>query len=75
MDYIKKDHHSVAGRRLRAIAMTLCKSDSIEKQRLLFAAFRFCFHDNEEYIMQISESESGRKWKFIRLYIVHIGLL
>ncbi len=63
LNYIKKDHQSVAGRRLRAIAMTLCKIDSLEKQRLFFNAFHFWFLDNENYIMQMSESESGRKWR------------
>ena len=63
LDYIKKDHQSVAGRRLRAIVMTLCKIDSIEKQRLFIDAFSFWFFDNKEYIMQMSVSESGRKWR------------
>ncbi|MFR9655477.1 MAG: hypothetical protein SNF94_00655 [Rikenellaceae bacterium] len=63
LDYIKKDHQSIAGRRLRAIAMTICKIDSFEKQRLFFEAFHFWFSDNEDYIMQMSTSESGRKWR------------
>ncbi|MFI3293600.1 MAG: hypothetical protein SNG27_04825 [Rikenellaceae bacterium] len=63
LDYIKKEHQSVAGRRLRAIAMTICKIDSHEKQRLFVDAFRFWYFDNEKYIMQISKSKSGRTWK------------
>ncbi|MFR9558361.1 MAG: hypothetical protein SNG79_07880 [Rikenellaceae bacterium] len=63
LGYIKKDHQSTAGRRLRSIAMTLCKIDTVEKQRLFFDAFQFWFEDNEEYIMQMSTGESGRKWR------------
>ena len=63
LDYLKKDHQSVAGRRLRRIAMTICKIDTFEKKRLFIEAFRFWFFDNEKYIMQMSESESGRKWR------------
>ncbi len=63
LDYIKKDHKSIAGHRLRSIVMTLCKIDTNEKKLLFTDAFEFWFLDNKEYIMQMSESESGRRWR------------
>lgn len=63
LNKLKQDHQSIAGRKLRAIAMTLCKLDTIEKRDLFKDAFNFWFDEHKEYLTQISISESGRKWR------------
>ena len=64
LTYLKKDHKSVEGRRLRAIAMTVCKIDSIEKRELFVNAFTSWVNDTSEYLFhQTYNEQSGRMWR------------
>lgn len=63
LKYIKQDHLSVTGHRLRAIAMTLCKIKTLEHKILFIDAFNFWFEENKQYIMQLSYSQANNKWR------------
>ncbi len=64
LTYLKKDHKSVEGRRLRTIAMTVCKIDSIEKRELFVNAFTSWVNDTSEYLFhQTYNEQSGRMWR------------
>ena len=50
---LKKDHKSVEGRRLRAIAMIVCKIDLIEIRELFVTPFTFRVNETSENLPTI----------------------
>ena len=75
LGYLKRDHQSEVGKTLRAIAMTICKLDTLEKKYLFEEAFTHWFNMNNEYITQYSCSESKRKWRTHKdLYSAYITI-
>lgn len=60
LTYLKKEHHSITGQRLRFIAMTMTKIKTIEQRDLFISAFNYWFSDNKEYVMSKSYSDRSK---------------
>ncbi|MEI3422246.1 MAG: hypothetical protein V8R91_15005 [Butyricimonas faecihominis] len=61
--YLKKDHKSVEGRRLRTIAMTVCKIDSIKENSLLMPLLPGLTIPASSYSTKHTMKQSGRMWR------------
>lgn len=76
LDKLKEGHKSEEGRRLRKIAMTICKIDSYEKRDLFINAFKYWFSENENYITQFYYDSGGKKQRVHQdLYSAYYGIM
>ena len=64
LTHLRQDHKSIEGRRLRAIAMTICRINTKSKKELFINAFMYWFEQNKQYVTQFGYSaNSDIKWR------------
>lgn len=64
LNYLKIDHKSVEGQRLRRIAMTMCKIETQEHKALFIDAFNSWFEDTKDYVgHKTFYGYSNRSWR------------
>lgn len=62
LTYIKREHKSDEGQRLRKIAMTMCKIETIEHKELFVNAFNSWCEDTKDYVSQQSYCIYRNRW-------------